>query len=90
MPHINLLPWREELRRERQRLFINIVAGAAVLMLGIIALTHIQINGMIVEKSTQSLRQALAILCGQTLTDVSYDASGSTISEASGRPLAKA
>ncbi|HED15783.1 MAG TPA: flagellar protein FlgN [Gammaproteobacteria bacterium] len=49
-----------------------------------------QVNGMIVEKSTQSLRQALAILCGQTLTDVSYDASGTTVSEASGRPLAKA
>jgi len=49
-----------------------------------------QINGVIVEKSTQSLRQALAILCGQTLTDVSYDASGTTVSEASGRPLAKA
>jgi len=47
MPHINLLPWREELRRERQRLFINVAAGAAVLMLGIIALTHIQVNGMI-------------------------------------------
>ena len=47
MPHINLLPWREELRRERQRQFINIAAGAAVLMLGIVALAHIQINGMI-------------------------------------------
>ncbi len=46
MPHINLLPWREELRRERQRLFINIAVGAAILMLGIIALAHIQINGM--------------------------------------------
>ncbi len=47
MPHINLLPWREELRRERQRLFINIAAGAAILMVGIIALAHIQIAGMI-------------------------------------------
>ena len=49
-----------------------------------------QINGMVVEKSTQSLRHALAILCGQTLTDVSYDASGSTVSDNGGRPLAKA
>lgn len=47
MPHINLLPWREELRRERQRLFINIAAGAAILMVGIVALTHIQVAGMI-------------------------------------------
>jgi len=47
MPHINLLPWREELRRERQRLFINVAVGAAILMIGIVALTHIQIDGMI-------------------------------------------
>ncbi len=47
MPHINLLPWREELRRERQRQFINIAVGAAILMIGIIALAHIQIDGMI-------------------------------------------
>lgn len=47
MPHINLLPWREELRRERQRQFINIAAGASILMIGIIALAHINIAGMI-------------------------------------------
>lgn len=47
MPHINLLPWREELRRERQRLFINIAAGAAILTIGIIALAHINVAAMI-------------------------------------------
>lgn len=47
MPHINLLPWREEIRRERQRLFINIAVGAAILMVGIIILTHLQIAGKI-------------------------------------------
>ena len=47
MPHINLLPWREELRRERQRLFINIAAGAAILAIGIIALSHIKVAAMI-------------------------------------------
>ena len=30
MPHINLLPWREEERREKQRQFINVAAGAAI------------------------------------------------------------
>jgi len=49
-----------------------------------------QINGMVVEKSTQTLRQALAVLCGQTLSDVSYDASGATVSDAGGRAIAKA
>jgi len=31
MRKINLLPWREELRRERQRNFLVILAGAAIL-----------------------------------------------------------
>lgn len=47
MPHINLLPWREELRRERQRQFINIAVGAAILTIGIVVLAHIRIDGMI-------------------------------------------
>lgn len=47
MPHINLLPWREELRREKQRQFINVAAGAAVVMLGIIVLVHLQMAGKI-------------------------------------------
>ena len=47
MPHINLLPWREDLRRERQRQFINVAAGSAVLMLGIILLVHLRISGII-------------------------------------------
>ena len=53
MPHINLLPWREELRREKQRQFINIAAGAGVLVLGIVVLVHLQIAGNI---STQDSR----------------------------------
>ncbi len=47
MPHINLLPWREEQRRERQRTFINIAVGAAVVTVGIVILAHININAMI-------------------------------------------
>jgi type IV pilus assembly protein PilN len=47
MPHINLLPWREELRSEKQRQLINVAAGAAVIMLGVIVLVHLQVAGMI-------------------------------------------
>lgn len=53
MPHINLLPWREELRRERQRQFISVTIGAAVLMAVVILLVHLQVAGMI---STQDNR----------------------------------
>ena len=30
MPQINLLPWREEQRKERQKVFLISVAGAVV------------------------------------------------------------
>ncbi len=47
MPHINLLPWREELRKRRQQEF-SILAGVAVaLMLGVVAIVHVQFNGML-------------------------------------------
>ena len=54
MPHINLLPWREELRRERQRQFINVAVGASIVMLGIILLTHIHFSGMISEQDNRN------------------------------------
>jgi type IV pilus assembly protein PilN len=54
MPHINLLPWREDLRRERQRQFINVAAGAAVVMVGIIILAHLRVAGMITEQDNRN------------------------------------
>jgi len=47
MPHINLLPWREELRTERQRQFTVTMAGAVIMMGLAVALAHIQTNNMI-------------------------------------------
>ena len=40
MPKINLLPWREEQRKERQKVFLISVAGAVVVGLGVIAATN--------------------------------------------------
>lgn len=53
MTRINLLPWRETLRKELQRQFISIAAGAAVLMAVIVFYIHIHIGGMI---DTQTAR----------------------------------
>lgn len=47
MPKINLLPWREEQRKERQKLFLISVAGAVVLGLGVIAATNFVYSGRI-------------------------------------------
>ncbi|NOX75267.1 MAG: PilN domain-containing protein [Gammaproteobacteria bacterium] len=54
MPQINLLPWREELRRKRQRQFINIAAGVAVVMLGIVVLVHVHYSGMIEDQDSRN------------------------------------
>lgn len=47
MPKINLLPWREEQRKERQKVFLISVAGAVVIGLGVIAATNFVFSGRI-------------------------------------------
>ncbi len=53
MARINLLPWREELRKEQQRQFLTIMGLSVVLMGLIITVVHIQYANMI---STQNQR----------------------------------
>lgn len=59
MARINLLPWREELRKQRQREFVSIAAGSIVLMLLVIFYVHLHINGLIdnQESRNQYLQQ---------------------------------
>ncbi len=47
MAHINLLPWREELRKQNQQQFAVIAGGAAVVGGLLILLGHMQMNGLI-------------------------------------------
>ncbi len=47
MARINLLPWREELRKEQQRQFLTIMGLSAVLMILIILAVHIQYANLI-------------------------------------------
>jgi type IV pilus assembly protein PilN len=54
MTRINLLPWREALRKEKQRQFISIGAGAAILMAAIILYLHIHIGGMISNQEARN------------------------------------
>jgi len=56
MPQINLLPWRQELRKEQQRQFFTIMIMSLALMLLIVLASHLQINRMI---STQESRNSL-------------------------------
>jgi len=50
MPHINLLPWREAARQERQRQFAVIAVGAAILAALVVVLVHFQYSGMIEDQ----------------------------------------
>ena len=47
MAHINLLPWREELRKERNKDFYTVMGLAVGLMIVIIAAVHLQIQSEI-------------------------------------------
>lgn len=54
MTHINLLPWREARRKEREREFAVMTGGAAVLVGVIVFYAHIQINGMIESQGARN------------------------------------
>lgn len=54
MARINLLPWREELRKEQQRQFLTILGLSAVLMGLIVLAVHIQIAGMITHQDSRN------------------------------------
>ena len=47
MARINLLPWREEQRKERMKQFQTIAGLAAFLMIAIILLVHIRVGGIV-------------------------------------------
>lgn len=47
MAHINLLPWREERRKEQLRQFLTMLGLTVVLMVLIILAVHLQYNRMI-------------------------------------------
>jgi len=55
MARINLLPWREELNKQRQREFAFLSGGAVVLAGLIVLFSHLHINGMI---DTQNQRNS--------------------------------
>lgn len=64
MPHINLLPWREGLRKQRQKEFGVIVAVALLAMGGVIVAAHLQVQEMIgyQESRNQRIDQEIAAL----------------------------
>jgi type IV pilus assembly protein PilN len=56
MPRINLLPWREEDRKRRQREFGIATAGAVVLAVGAVLLTMFAYSQMIDDQKSRNQR----------------------------------
>ncbi|OGT20207.1 MAG: hypothetical protein A2V90_03730 [Gammaproteobacteria bacterium RBG_16_57_12] len=54
MARINLLPWREELRKERKKEFFTQIALAAGLTVAVIGYLHIHVNGMIENQNNRN------------------------------------
>ncbi|MDH3832240.1 MAG: PilN domain-containing protein [Gammaproteobacteria bacterium] len=52
MARINLLPWRDELRKQKQQQFIVVTAGTAVVGGLLVLLAHMQFSGLI-DKQNQ-------------------------------------
>lgn len=62
MARINLLPWREELRKQLRKQFIMTAAGAAVVAALVVLYVHLHINGMIETQNSRNnfLKQQIA------------------------------
>ncbi|HHJ14043.1 MAG TPA: pilus assembly protein PilN [Gammaproteobacteria bacterium] len=54
MAHINLLPWREELRKQKQQQFVVVTAGTAVIGALLVLLAHMQFTSMIEQQNERN------------------------------------
>lgn len=64
MAKINLLPWREELRKQKQKEFAFMSVGAAIIAGLIVLLAHLHVDGMIKNQDQRNafLEQEIEIL----------------------------
>lgn len=54
MAHINLLPWREEKRKEQLRQFLTMLGLSVILMLLVILAVHLQYNRLISAQESRN------------------------------------
>lgn len=64
MANINLLPWREKLRKERERNFYAMLGVAAVITIVLGVIIHININNFVQDQNRRNdvLTQNIAVL----------------------------
>ena len=54
MAHINLLPWREELRKQKQQQFAVVSAGTAIVAALLVLLVHMRVEGLIEKQNARN------------------------------------
>jgi type IV pilus assembly protein PilN len=54
MAHINLLPWREEQRKQKQKEFIFTAGGGVVIAGLIVLMAHLHVNGLIEDQNQRN------------------------------------
>lgn len=64
MPHINLLPWREELRKRRLKEFVLLCFIVAVVTAGVMLVVHVDIANRIAYQQGRNdyLKQQIALI----------------------------
>ncbi|MCH9673841.1 MAG: PilN domain-containing protein [Gammaproteobacteria bacterium] len=64
MKTINLLPWREDLRKRRQKEFAAMAVAAVIAMLGVVLVVHWDFNGRIEfqQKRNTYLKEQISVL----------------------------
>jgi len=71
MTRINLLPWRETLRKEQQRQFISVAAGAGILVAVIVFYVHFHIGGLIDEQTARNdFLEKEIVLVDEKITEI--------------------
>ncbi len=54
MPKINLRPWREELKAERQKQFITMLVAVVIVSLGLVFMWHTNVDGQITHQKDRN------------------------------------
>ncbi len=54
MAHINLLPWREELRQQKKKEFFTVVGGMAIVAAGLVVVAHVYVGLLIGAQETRN------------------------------------
>jgi type IV pilus assembly protein PilN len=64
MTKINLLPWREELRRQKKQDFINVIVLSVLVTIAVLGMVHLYIEGLkeYQERRNKMLQDEIALL----------------------------